>query len=212
MSCVLVTFSPNKFTFSLLFSRKRTNLCVIFTALFISELLKMWERSVSLAWFQALWNEMQSSWKLITRKVQANVGELRGWKVSFWGGIRWAERVGHLSSWWKQSFTRWAAERLGLSTWQIVTRAGEVNLGNTVLASKLWNMQRNWKAAYSKYATCYLCHDLSTELIVRKFIQSQRIPRTENSWDSAGYPFHSDSCLWLEDISEEVGLKKCWGG
>lgn len=140
MSCVLVTFSPNKFTFSLLFSRKRTNSCVIFTALFMSELLKIGERSTSLAWLQALWNEARSSGKLFPRKLQAHVRELRGWKVSFWGGIKWAECVGHLSRWWKQSFTRWAAERLR-------------NLENPVLASELWNVQRSWKAAYSNYTS-----------------------------------------------------------
>lgn len=205
MSCVLVTFSPNKFTFSLLFSRKRTNLCVIFAALFISELLKKGERSASLAWFQAPWSETQRSGKFFTRKVQGNVRGLRGWEVSLWGGINWAECV---SSWWKQSFSRWAAERLGLSTWQIVPCSGEVNVGNTVVAPKLWNVQRNWKAAYSKHAVLplpWFAHWSHCYKIYSKPEDS------ENRWGSAGYSFHSDSCLWVEDISEKVGLRRCWG-
>lgn len=56
---------------------------------------------------------------------------------------------------------------------------------------------------------CYLCHGLPTEVIVTRFIPSQRNPRTENRGDSTAYSFHSNSCLWVEDISEKVGLRGC---
>lgn len=210
MSCVLVTFSLNKFTFSLLFSRKRTNLCVIFTALFISELLKMGVRSASLAWFQALWSETQSSGKLITRKVQANVRELRGWKVSFWGGIKWAECVGiqaadgstaSLDGQQKDWGCPHGKLSHGRGRWMWITLFWPQSCGRCKETEKqlTQNMQ------------CYLYHGLPTEVIVTRFIPSQRIPRTENRWDSTGYSFHSDGYLWVQDISEKVGLRKCWG-
>lgn len=83
-----------------------------------------------------------------------------------------------------------------------------MNLGITVLASKQWNMQRNWKAAYVNCAAHYLFHDLPAELIAIKFIQSQKIPGTENSWDNCLDEKDSQWHVRAEEISEKVGVRK----
>lgn len=163
LACWLHSLRMN--SWFLLFSRERASLCVIFTALLISLLWKMGESSASLAW--SLWNETQGFGKLITRKVQtAGEGAEEGLLVRR-DQVSWV--CGASEHWWKQSFTGWAAERLG----QIVIGSGEVNVA--VLASKLWNMQRSWKAAQTQNMHCYLCHDLPTEVVVTRFSQSQRI-------------------------------------
>lgn len=170
MSCMLVTFSPNKFTFSLLFSRKRTNLCVIFAALFISELLKKGERSASLAWFQAPWSETQRSGKFFTRKVQGNVRGLRGWEVSLWGGIElsvWAVDGSKASVDGQQK--DWGCPHGKLSHAQ----------GRGMWVTLLWLQSCGMCKETGRWLTqnmqCYLCHDLPTEVIVTRFIPSQRI-------------------------------------
>lgn len=58
---------------------------------------------------------------------------------------------------------------------------GEVNVGNIVLASKLWKaLCKETERQLTQNMQHYLCHDLPTEVIVTRFIPSQRIPRTEN--------------------------------
>lgn len=85
----LVKFSPNKFISSLLLGRKRTVLCLIFTALFISELLKLWNRSASwgclshMEWDTKLWEaHYQQGAGKCEGAEETTAVIVKGWKVS----------------------------------------------------------------------------------------------------------------------------------